>query len=79
MHGGGEMNGEKVTKQLEKDATAYKAGFADGYRVAKAQQILCKDCKYSYDGFWKYAFQRLFYEFTTEPEKYCAWAERKEE
>ena len=27
------MTGDKVTKQLERDALAYKQGFADGYRA----------------------------------------------
>ena len=40
------MTGDKVAKQLERDAVAYKAGFADGYRYAKSEQILCKECKH---------------------------------
>lgn len=40
------MTGDKVAKQLERDAVAYKAGFADGYRVAKSEQIRCKECKH---------------------------------
>lgn len=40
------MNGDEVTKQLRRALAAYKAGFTDGYRVAKSEQIQCKDCKH---------------------------------
>ena len=79
------MNGDKVAKQLEKDVAAYKAGFADGYRAAKAEQIRCKDCKY-------YKVYEMFDHTlplcnrvkTTmadalEEDDYCSRAERREE
>lgn len=40
------MTGEKVAKKLQQDAAAYKAGFADGYRAAKAEITTCKDCRH---------------------------------
>lgn len=40
------MTGDKVTKQLERDALAYKAGFADGYRAGTNElEQLKKKCE----------------------------------
>lgn len=70
------MTGDKVAKQLERDAVAYKAGFADGYRAAKSEQILCKDCKHWYC----YGDETFCSELGidgTNKESYCSYAKRK--
>lgn len=88
------MTGDKVAKQLERDAVAYKAGFADGYRAAKAEQILCKECKHRpSDPHNEQCGNRIefpddvcpcqcgdpWYNYMPEDDWYCASAERKEE
>lgn len=85
------MTGDKVAKQLERDAVAYKAGFADGYRAAKAEQILCKDCKHQRKEYHKDSRRKDGGYFVYWCEKaegysplgfdnqYCSEAERKEE
>lgn len=85
------MTGDKVAKQLERDAVAYKAGFADGYRAAKAEQIRCKDCKhqgkeYHEDsrrkdgGYYVYWCEKVDgYSPLGFDNQYCSEAEREEE
>ena len=68
------MIGEKVEKQLKRDAVAYKAGFADGYRVAKAEQIHCRECA-AFNGMNCVRNNMI----AVRTDDYCSRAERKEE
>lgn len=74
------MTWDKVAKQLERDAVAYKAGFADGYRVAKSEQILCKDCKHRDPEDKKCdCGHDIIWQLPRHDNWYCADAGRKEE
>ena len=80
MHGVGEMNGEKLVKQFEREVVAYKAGFADGYRSAKSEQILCEDCKHRDPEDKKCdCGHDIIWQLPRHDDWYCADAERRTE